>query len=156
VRTDSFENPSIVHDSNSDNEECHRETEDSNSNRLEILHEVEDIKTNDEINLTTQRNDKRVRFTLPTSEDGESREDCLGSTEENDSANKQPVSSDGISESVAERDDVAEGDGGDFIISHSSVPDKTPVEQLHQMGYTQLRELKCSLETRLGSKSSKH
>ena len=154
VRIDAFENPSILHDNSSDNEECHTETEDSNlitADLMETQHDVEDIKTNDDINLATQKNDKRVRFTLPTSEEGKNTEGYSRDTKAKHSVNEESVTNDGTS--TVEKMTGYLDDRGDFILSHSSVPDKIPVEQIHQMGYMQLRELKCSLETILGSKS---
>jgi len=143
MRDNLFENPSSLLDSSSDNKECHRETEDShlvNVDTLETQQEVEDIETKNEINLATQKNDKRVRFILPAYSD---------STGEEHSANEDSVNSD---KTFTTEENIAVVDNGNFIMPPSSVPDKVPVEQIHQMGYTQLRELKCSLETRLGSK----
>jgi len=143
VRVDSFENPSSLLDSSSDDEECHSETEDShlvNVDSVETQQEVEDIETKNETNLATQKNDKRVRFILPTYSD---------STGAEHSANDDSVNSD---ETFTTEENIAVVDNGDFIMSSSSIPDKVPVEQIHQMGYTQLRELKCTLETKLGSK----
>jgi len=144
VRVDSFENTSILHDNGSDNEECHKETEDNNLvnvDSVETQYVAEDIETNNEV---IQKNDRRVRFTLPASEEGNTRETYSEGIVAEHSANEDPVTSNGTLQNVV---------CSDFLMSHSLVPDRIPVEQLHQIGYTQLRELNCSLETRLGSKS---
>lgn len=89
----------------------------------------EDTAANESI--ITQRGDKKVRFNLQDSEDKE------------DSTVTQTNS-----ELIPSAEDKKSSN--DFFSSDDEVSFTMPAEQVKQLGYTQLRELKCSLETKLG------
>ena len=103
-----------------------------------------DTKVNDDVkekdsatssNVITQKGDRKVRFNLQNSEDKE--DSTVTQTNLQSTYNKLlPYTEDKKSDS-------------DFFLS-DEVSFTMPAEQVKLLGYTQLRELKCSLETKLG------
>ena len=147
----------IVNKSNPNNEEAQQE-EDTTSNNIsqdpdsttkdvvqddtvakDSVH-VEDTATVN--NVTTQRGERKVRFNLQDNEDKEEDSTFTHSTLQSvtNELNKLMTSS--------ELDEDSSSDNEDTLIM--------PAEQVKQLGYTQLRELKCSLETKLGCKLRKN
>lgn len=87
-----------------------------------------------------QKGDKKVRFNL---QDNEDKEDSTGTQNTVTSDNELTLSDE-------------EKQSGTGFFSSGEISFTMPAEQVKQLGYTQLRELKCSLETKLGCELSKY
>ena len=122
------------------------ETQERESKSNDDMQE-KDSRTDDKVDEThtkvsdkaaTQKGDKKVRFNLQDSED---KEDSTVTQNTVTSNNELTLS------------DEEKKSGSEFF-SSGEISFTMPAEQVKQLGYTQLRELKCSLETKLGCELS--
>ena len=90
--------------------------------------------------VITQKGERKVRFNLQDTEDKEHSTFTHDTLQSVIAANNELVTS-----------AVSENSDSEFV-SSEEVSFTMSAEQVKQLGYTQLRELKCSLETKLGCK----
>lgn len=175
--TNQYKNTSITHSSDSDIQECMPETlvedtkesnsalEDTkvNSSPVEDTSEnifvvkdtnmsspanvdtVEETHQEEDNDVITQKGERKVRFNLQSTEEKLDMEDSIVVQDSSQSFTTSEL----IAPST--EDNVTEHSNSD-VVSASDVVNIMPAEQVKQLGYTQLRELKCRLETKLGCK----
>ena len=147
----------IVNKSNPENadttEEIHQQQDNATSNNIpqekdstdkDVVQEitkvtVQEVDTGSD-HMITQKGDRKVRFNLQDTEDREDSTFTQNTLQSVIAANNELV--------IFAEHKNSEND----FVSSEEVSFTMPAEQVRQLGYTQLRELKCSLETKLGSK----
>ena len=140
----------IINKSSSKNadttEEIHQQHNDATEKDLtdkDVVQEdkdtVQEVDTGSD-HVITQKGERKVRFNLQDSEDKEHSTFTHDTLQSVIVANNELVTSAG-----------SENSDNDFV-SSEEISFTMPAEQVKQLGYTQLRELKCSLETKLGCK----
>ena len=157
----------IVNKSNPNNEEVQQE-EDTTFNDNNNISQDTDLTTKDVVrddtvakdsvqvedtvtvnNVTTQRSEKKVRFNLQDNEDKEELTFTHSTLQSVTTELNKLMTSSELNKltTSSELDEDSSSNNEDTLIM--------PAERVKQLGYTQLRELKCSLETKLGCKLSK-
>lgn len=125
-------------------EEIHEEEDSISNNTLKVkdttANTVQENTTTNE-NRIAQKGDRKVRFNL---ENTEEREDSTAPQN--------------ILQSLTINSELSKDENGDNdLVSSNEVSTFTmSAEQVKLLGYTQLRELKCSLETKLGCELRKY
>lgn len=100
---------------------------------------VQEVDTGSD-HVIIQKGERKVRFNLQDTEDKEHSTFTQDTLQSVIAANNELVTSAG-----SENSDIG-------FVSSEEVSFTMSAEQVRQLGYTQLRELKCSLETKLGCK----
>jgi len=132
---DASENIPVVEDTNVDSF--------ANVETVEEIHQQEDATANDDV--ITQKGDRKVRFNLQSTEEKLDTEDSIVIQD-----SPRSLSTSGLIVPSTE-ENVTENSNTDVVSSNDDV-NIMPAEKVKQLGYTQLRELKCSLENKLGCK----
>lgn len=112
----------------------------ANVDTIEEIHQEEDTAGNE--TAIMQKGDRKVRFDLQNTEE-----------KEDSTVTDSSIQSDAINNNTtlpSAEDSVEINSNSDFVSASEEITLTVPVERIKLLGYTQLRELKCRLETKLG------